>query len=281
MEKPWKFMIISPITDSPAYNAGLKGWDQVTHVDWKEVLPENSAKEVISWIKWPKWTKVLLTIKRNTKTLDIEVTRDKIVIKDIETEQVNYNTFLISIRSFWPYVSDNFKEALTELSENKRIKKVIIDLRNNWGGYLDQVADMLSYLVPEGEPTAIIKYLEWNHVFKSSGYELINFSDYKIVILQNSGTASASEILAGTIKDYYPETTLLWEQSYGKWSVQRMKEYRDGSLLKYTIARWYTGWSQTSIDQIWLTPDVLLEFDSEAYEKYETDNQLKHAIKLR
>jgi carboxyl-terminal processing protease len=94
MEKPGKFMIISPITDSPAYNAWLKWWDQVTHVDWKEILEKNSAKEVISWIKWPKGTKVLLTISRNNKTLEIEVTRDKIVIKDIETELVNYKTFL-------------------------------------------------------------------------------------------------------------------------------------------------------------------------------------------
>ena len=281
MEKPWKFMIISPISGSPAHNAWLKWWDQVTHVDGKEILPTNSSKEVVSWIKWPKWTKVLLTIKRGTKTLEIEVIRDKIVIKDIETEKVSFDTFLISIKSFWPNVSESFKEALTELKEEKRIKKVIIDLRNNWGGYLDQVADMLSYIVPEGKPTTIIKYLNWNHVFKSAWYELINFEDYQIVILQNSGTASASEILAGTIKDYFPETTLLWEQSYGKWSVQRMKEYSDGSLLKYTIARWYTGWTETTIDQVWLTPDVLLEFDTESYEKYGTDNQLNRAIKLR
>lgn len=281
MEKPGKFMIISPITDSPAFNAGLKWWDQVTHVDWKEVLENNSAKEVISWIKWPKWTKVLLTINRNDKVLEIEVIRDKIIIKDIETEKVSYNTFLISIRSFWPNVSENFKEALTELSEEKNIKKVIIDLRNNGGGYLDQVADMLSYLVPEGKNTAIIKYLNWNQEFKSSWYELIDFNKYKIIILQNSGTASASEILAGTLKDYYPDAILLGEQSYWKWSVQRMKEYKDWSLLKYTIARWYTGWSETSIDWIWLTPDILLEFDADEYEKYEIDNQLNKAIKLR
>lgn len=281
MEKPGKFMIISPITDSPAYKSGLKGWDQITHVDGKEIWEENSAKEVISWIKWPKGTKVLLTISRNNKSLEIEVTRDKIVINDIETELVDYKTFLISIRSFGPHVSENFKEALTELSENKSVRKVIIDLRNNWGGYLDQVADMLSYLVPEGENTAVIKYLKWNHDFKSAWYELIDFNDYQIVILQNSGTASASEILAGTLKDYYPDATLLWEQSYGKWSVQRIKEYKDGSTLKYTIARWYTGWSETSIDWVWLTPDILLEFDSESYEKYETDNQLQKAIKLR
>lgn len=281
MEKPGKFMIISPITDSPAYNAWLKGGDQVIKVDEKEVLPENSAKEVISWIKWKKWTTILLTIKRGDSLLEFTVTRDKIVIKDIETELIDSNTFLISIRSFWPHVSDNFKSALTELSEKKYVTKIIIDLRNNGGWYLDQVADMLSYIVPEGEKTAIIKYVTWEESFKSAGYELIDFSKYKIVILQNSGTASASEILAWTIKDYFPDSTLLWEQSYGKWSVQRMKEYKDGSLLKYTIARWYTWWKEISIDWVWLTPDILLEFDSKNYENYKEDNQLKKAINLR
>ena len=281
MEKPWKFMIISPITDSPAYNAWLKWWDQVIKVDEKEVLPENSAKEVISWIKWKKWTSILLTIKRWDSLLEFTVIRDKIVIKDIETQLVNSNTFLISIRSFWPHVSADFKWALTELSEQKYVNKVIIDLRNNGGWYLDQVADMLSYIVAEWEKTAIIKYINWEESFKSAGYDIIDFSKYKIVILQNSGTASASEILAWTIKDYFPEATLLWEQSYGKWSVQRMKEYKDGSLLKYTIARWYTWGKEISIDGVWLTPDILLEFDSERYEKYNEDNQLKKAINLR
>jgi carboxyl-terminal processing protease len=281
MEKPGKFMIISPITDSPAYKAGLKWWDQVTKVDWIEILPENWAKEVISWIKWKKWTPVLLTINRKWKELEIEVIRDKIIIKDITTELVNTNTFLITIKAFWPNVSENFRIALEELSEKKHVRKIIIDLRNNWGGYLDQVADMLSYVVPEGEKTAVIKYLKWNQDYISAWYELIDFSEYKIVILQNSGTASASEILAGTIKDYFPESVSIWEQSYGKWSVQRMKQYNDGSLLKYTIARWYTWWTETSIDGIWLTPDILLEFDSENYNKYEKDNQLIKAIKLR
>ena len=281
MEKPGKFMIISPITNSPAYNAWLKWWDQVIKVWDKEIKEENSAEEVISWIKWEKWTSVTLTIKRGNKTLEFEVIRDKIVIDDIETELVNSRTFLISIRSFWQHVSENFNDALIELSEEKYVKKIIIDLRNNGGWYLDQVAEMLSYIVPEGEKTAVIKYLNWQQNYRSAGYELINFNDYQIVILQNSGTASASEILAGTIKDYFPEATLIWEQSYGKWSVQRLKEYSDGSLLKYTIARWYTGWNEISIDGVWLTPDILLEFDSEQYEKYKTDNQLKKAINLK
>jgi carboxyl-terminal processing protease len=209
------------------------------------------------------------------------VTRDKIIIKDIETELINRNTFYINISNFWPHVSNEFKKAIEELKEKKYVNKVIIDVRNNGGWYLDQVTDMLSYMVPEWEPTAIIKYLKWNKTYRSAWYELIDFSKYKIIVLQNSWTASASEILAGTIKDYYPGSTSIWEQSYGKWSVQKLKQYKDWSLLKYTVARWYTWWSETSIAWVWLTPDIKLELDMERYKKYEKDNQLDKALKTR
>lgn len=281
MVKPGIFMVISPIKNAPAYNAWIKWGDQIIKVDDKEVLAENSSEEVISWIKWKKWTTVLITIKRADQILEFNVIRDTIVIDDITTEVISSDTFLISISSFWQNVSENFKEALVELSEQKRIKKVIIDLRNNGGWYLDQVADMLSYIVPKWKNTAVIKTLNWDTSYKSDWYELVNFNDYRIIILQNWSTASASEILAGTIKDYFPDTTLLGEQSYGKWSVQRLKQYDDGSLLKYTIAKWYTGWNEISIDGIWLTPDILLEFDTEDYQEYNNDNQLNKAIKLK
>jgi carboxyl-terminal processing protease len=281
METPWVFKIVSPITGSPAYKAGLKWWDIVTKVDNKEITKDVSSSEVISWIKWPKWTKVTLTINRKWKIFDLDVIRDKIIIKDIETELINRYTFYINISNFWPHVSNEYKKALEELKENKYVNKIIIDVRNNGGWYLDQVTDMLSYMVPEWENTAIIKYLEWNKTYKSAWYELIDFGKYKIVVLQNSWTASASEILAGTIKDYYPESTSIWEQSYGKWSVQKLKQYKDWSLLKYTVARWYTWWTETSISWVGLTPDIKLELDMERYKKYNTDNQLDKALKTR
>jgi carboxyl-terminal processing protease len=138
-------------------------------------------------------------------------------------------------------------------------------VRNNGGWYLDQVAEMLSYMVPENEPTAIIKYLNGDRVLKSQWYKIVDFNDYKIVVLQNSWTASASEILAGTIKDYYPDSVSIGEQSYWKGSVQQMKEYKDGSLLKYTVARWYTGGEERWIDGVGLTPDILIELDMDQY----------------
>jgi carboxyl-terminal processing protease len=140
---------------------------------------------------------------------------------------------------------------------------------------------MLSYMVPENEPTAVIKYLSGDRVLKSAWYNIVDFDDYTIVLLQNSGTASASEILVGTIKDYYPEAITIWEQSYWKGSVQQMKEYKDGSLLKFTVAKWYTGGEQRGIDGVWLTPDIELELDMDQYKKFDIDNQYNKALRVK
>lgn len=140
---------------------------------------------------------------------------------------------------------------------------------------------MLSYFIEKDKPTAIVKYIDKTKTFSSKGYDLIDFSKYKIVILQNSGTASASEILIWTLKDYYPNIEIIWEQSYWKGSVQVMKPYIDWSLLKYTIAKWFTWLTETWIDWIWIKPTIELEFDLEAFKKNWFDNQLNKAKLIR
>ena len=278
MEKPWAVRIVSPIPWSPSEKAWLKWWDLIIKVDWKEITENNSLKEVITWIKWPAWSLVILTIDRKWKIFDIEVTRERIVITDIETNILNTTTYYLQIKSFWEHVSWDFKESMEELSKNWNINKVIIDLRNNWGWYLTEVTEMLSYFIEEWEKTAIVKYHDSEKSFSSRWYNLVDFSKYKIVILQNSWTASASEILIWTLKDYYPDITLIWENTYGKWSVQVMKSYVDWSLLKYTIAKWFTWLTKTWIDWVWIKPTIELEFDLENYKKNWYDNQLDKAI---
>lgn len=281
LEKPWVVKILSPIKGSPSEKAWLKWWDIILKVDWTEIEKNNSLQEVVSWIKWPSWTTVILTIKRWDNIFDLEVVRAKIIIKEVEFEKISYDTFYIEIKSFWENVSKNFTQALQALKKEKRIKKVIIDLRSNGGWYLWEVSDMLSYFVEKWESTAIVKYLKQEQKYTSKWYDLIDFNDYKIVILQNSWTASASEIMIWTIKDYYPDTTIIWEQSYWKWSVQTVKSYADWSSFKYTIAKWFTWKTHTWIDLIWITPDINLELDIEKYNKYETDNQLEKAKSIR
>lgn len=276
METPWVLKIVSPIPWSPAEKAWLKWWDIVTKVDLKEVTKENSLAEVISWIKWPAWTKVKLTIKREDKIFDVDVERAKIIINDVDYKSLNDEVYYIQIKSFWDHVRADFKKALDELSTKKSVKKVILDLRNNWGWYLSEVADMLSYFVPLNQPTAYVKYINDDESYFSSWYNLVDFTKYRLIILENSWTASASEILIWTLKDYYPNATIIWEKSYGKWSVQTIKPYVDWSSLKYTIAKWFTWKTKTWIDKVGIKPDIELELNIEDFKKG-TDNQLDKA----
>ena len=261
MEKPWVLKIISPISGSPAEKAGLKWWDEIIKVNDRTITKNNSLKEVISWIKGPAWTKVNLTIKRWNKIFSVNVYRAKIVIKDVEYKKLDYTTYYIKLKFFGPTIAKDFKKALEDLKKQKWVTRLIIDLRNNPGGYLDQVVDMLSYFVPKWQSVAYVKYHDGDRNYYSRWYDLIDFSKYKLIILQNRWSASASEIMISTIKDYYPKVTLVWEKTYWKWSVQTIKEYKDNSSLKYTIAKWFSWKTHTWIDGVWIYPTIKMKDD--------------------
>ena len=256
MQTPWVVNIISPIAGSPAEKAGLKWKDLILKVGENTITEKNSLNEVVSCIKWPAWSVVVLEIQRGTEILKVEVKREKITIQEVTTKMFWSNTLYIQIRSFWDNTFSDFQKAITQLKDNKNINKIIFDLRNNPGGYLDVVNDMLGYFVKEGESVSVIKYHNYTLHNKSTGYTDIDPSKYTFIMLQNSGTASASEIMIGTIKDYFPNTTtVIGEKSYGKWSVQTLKAYEDGSSLKYTVAKWFTGKTARGIDGVGITPD--------------------------
>lgn len=280
MEEPGVLRIVTPIAWSPSERAWLKWWDIVTKVDSVEITKENSLWEVVSWIKWPAWTKVILTIKRWDSIFDIEVIREKIIIKEVDYELLNRNTFYIQIRTFWSTVTDEFKSALEEIEKNDKITKIIIDLRNNWWGYLDEVTKILWLFVEKWENTAVVKYRDWEKEYKSNWESIIDLNKYKVILLENSWTASASEIMIWTLKDYYPDITILWEKSYWKWSVQTIRWYLDWSSVKYTVAKWFTWKNQNTIDGVWIEPDIELELDLESF-KDGYDNQLEKAKSLR
>ncbi len=122
----------------------------------------------------------------------------------------------VQIKNFSENVERDFSEALRAISEDSSIRKIIFDVRNNPGGYLTEVSQILGYFVPEGEPTAIMSYGEREISYKSVGNSIINPHNYEIIILQNKGSASASEIFTGTMKDYLPKTVIMGEKSYGK-----------------------------------------------------------------
>lgn len=281
MLNPWELRILAPLSWSPAEKAGLKVNDIITKIDNFELTKDTTLDEAISKIKWAAWTKVTLTIKRWTQILTIEVQREKITLKDVDGKSLDSNTYYMNIRIFGDHLFTDFKAAVDDLKTKTTTTKLIIDLRNNPGWYLDQVSALLSYFVPENSSVAVVKYNNWlEQTYRSAWYKDYDFSKLKIIILQNGWSASASEIMAWTLRDYYPDLKILWEQSYGKWSVQTIKTYYDWSSLKYTIAHWFTGKTETWIDWVGIKPDIELKYDEEQAKKW-VDNQLEAAKNLQ
>lgn len=277
MPEPGVLTIISPLKDSPAEKAWLKWWDIITKVNGILIDETMDATSASNLIKWKAWTKVNLTIKRDSKEFEVEITRAKITLHDVEYEQKWRDTFYIWIRMFWDKVFDEFKWALEELNKTPWIDKLVIDLRNNPGWYLEQVSSMLSLFVPEGEAVAVVKYEKWDYIHYSEGYNMVDLSKYDVYILGNSWTASASEIMIWTLKDYFPEITFVWEKTYWKWSVQTIRQYYNWSSLKYTVAKWFTWKTVTWIDWVWIKPDIEIKLDQEKYVNWE-DNQLDYVL---
>lgn len=278
MEKPWILKIISPISWSPAEKAWLKWWDIIIKVEWKEITPKMTINQAVRLIKWPAWTKVVLTILRDEKQFDIEVIRDKITIKDVEYSILNDRFHYIKIRMFGEKVLNEFNKSIEEIKNNPNIKNIIIDLRNNPGGYLESVTSILNNFVPKWATTAVVKYKEWNKEYISNSDNILDINNYNVYILINSWSASASEIMVWTLKDYFPNIKVIWEKSYWKWSVQTIRSYVDWSSLKYTIANWYTWKTQKTIDKVWIKPDIEVILDTEKFKTW-FDNQLDYILK--
>lgn len=281
METPWVFKIVSPLSGSPSEKVWIKWWDIVIEVDDKKITKETSLEEAISWVKWPAWTTVKLKIKRWKDIMTFDVVREKIELKSVSSKiYEDKNAFYIKLSIFWEKTYKEFLEEIENLEKEDKINKLIIDLRNNPGWYLSEVVDMLGIFIEKWENVAVVSGLEWKKYYKSKWKNKKDFSKYEIIILANSGTASASEILAWTLKDYYDNVVIIWTKTYGKWSVQELKSYTDWSSLKYTIAKWFTGKTETWIDHIWISPDIELELDIEKFKKW-IDNQLEEALKFK
>ncbi len=274
MPSPGVLQIISPISGFPAEKAGIKAWDIILKAWEVEITSKMSLEQAVSHVKWPAGSKVVLTIQRGEEILEIEVTREKIILNDVEYEILENGIFYIQIRQFGDKVNAQFVEALENLKKSQNIKKVVIDLRNNPGWYLEQVNDMLSAFIEKWAPVAVVKYNEGSFAYESKWYDILDLSQYDVYLLGNGGTASASEIMIGTMKDYFSNVTFVWEKTFWKWSVQTLKTYFDGSALKFTIAKWYTGKTQTGIDGIGISPDVEILISEEDEEKW-IDTQLE------
>lgn len=249
----WKIIITAPIKWWPAEKAWILPWDQIIKVGGKTVSSGADISTVVSRIKWKKDTMVKITILRWNKEKIFNIKRQKVEIKNIESEVLEGWVCYIDINLFDFKASTEFTSAINDLSKNNSCKKYIFDLRDNPGWSLDEVSDMLDYFVPKWEIILSIKWNERSEDYKSAGKTKSLWN--KIAILINWKSASASEIFAGVVKEYIASTILVWEKTFGKWSVQSMIQYLDGSILKYTIAKRYTGKEQKNIDWTWFQPD--------------------------
>lgn len=276
MDKPWIIQIVSPLSGSPAEKSWIKPQDQIIQIDEYVVTEKTSLEEAVSKIKWKAWTSVKLKILRDSKEIEITVIREKITLKYVESSKLDNWDNYVKITTFWIWTAIAFSKAIEEIKINLW-NKLIIDLRNNPGWSLDEVSDMLEYFVPKWESKVNIKYrsfiTDMNAIWKYE-YSLIW---KKVVILMNNWSASASEIMAWTIKDYLQDNVkIIWEQSYWKWSVQSLDSYTDLSSFKYTVAKWFTWKTKTWIDWIWIKPDIENKLDEELIKKW-TDTQLEFA----
>jgi len=267
--------IIAPLPDMPAEKAGLKAGDQIYAIDSKSTAGL-SVDEAVNKIRGPKSTEVTLTIFREgfKETKDYKIKRDKIIVKSVKTEMTKDNLFVITVTNFNDDTLDLFNRAVTEAIE-KNPKGIILDLRNNPGGYLDTAIEMASKWVENG----VVVTEKFSDGKKN---EYLNrgrarLKDFPTMVLVNQGSASASEIVSGALQDT-GEGTIIGHQTFGKGSVQSLESLTDGSTVKITVAKWYTP-KDHNITEKGITPDIIIDLTPEDFDK-NRDPQLDEAVKI-
>lgn len=258
--------------DSPADKAGLKDNDILTKVGDMEVTGMDLS-EVVTYIKGEKGTDVDLTVLRGEEAEEITVTatRDTVEAQTVEYEMLEDQIGYLSVTEFDSVTYDQYKEALDALTK-QGMEGLVVDLRNNPGGNLNTVCDMLDLVLPEGT----IVYTEdkdGNRETATSDDE--HQIDVPMAVLVNGNSASASEIYAGAIQDY-GIGTIVGTQTYGKGVVQQIFDLGDGTSVKLTIAEYYTP-NGRNIDGEGITPDVEVEYEADESNP-EADNQLEEAV---
>ena len=267
-------MISGIIEDTPAEEAGLRADDIIYMVDGVEVTGMELT-EVVSLIKGEEGTKVVLTLIREGEEdyLEVSVERRKIESPTVSSEMMGDDIGYIQITEFDEVTEDQFAEALAECKGNG-MKALILDLRSNPGGNLSTVCEISRMILPKG----MIVYTE-DKYGKRDEYTCDGFRKLQVpaVVLVNGYSASASEILAGAMKDH-GIATIMGTTTFGKGIVQRVISLSDGSAVKLTVSKYYTP-NGNDIHEKGIEPDVVVEFDGEAYYDEGIDNQLQEAIK--
>ncbi|HNQ45158.1 MAG TPA: S41 family peptidase [bacterium] len=253
--------IIAPLADTPAERAGLRAGDKVYAID-QQSTAGLTVDEAVKKIRGPKGTKVTLTIGRgDAKLQDITIVRDNIVVKSLN---YSYDSatgiYTITINNFNADTETLFAEAVEDIKV-KKPKGLILDLRNNPGGYLDTAVAIASYWIESGVIVSEQSATEPPRQQMARGFAPL--ANLPTVVLINQGSASASEIVAGALMDYGQATTI-GKTTFGKGSVQIVKDLSDGSMIKITTDKWLTP-SGVSINDKGITPDIEIDFTEEDF----------------
>ena len=270
--------VLTPIKESPAEAAGILPGDIIIAVDGVEYSGEEMTT-ASNKIKGEEGTKVKLTILRGEETLEIEITRSKVNTNPVISEKLDNSIGYLAVSSFDEGTADEFKTKFESLKE-QGITSLIIDLRNNGGGLVDEALQIADYIVPKGKELLITVDKDNKEVIEKAEQDVL--IDMPIVVLVNENSASASEILAGALKDL-EEATLVGTTTYGKGVIQQVLSLRNGSGLKVTVEEYYTP-DRNKIDGVGIEPDETVELPETVMNplsvKPEEDTQLQKAMEL-
>lgn len=270
--------IVEVFDDSPAKAAGIKEGDIIVKVNNDDVS-EKTAAEIASSIKSSKEKEVLLTIKRNGELMDVTVLLSKLYVPAISTEVIEGTSIgYLRLATFSSTVSNQVENSL-EKFKNDNISALIIDLRSNGGGFLSAAEDVSNIFIEKGKTIYSLKSKNGERTVKDI---TSSKTDYKIIVLIDEETASAAEILAAALKDSYG-ATLVGKKSFGKGKVQQTYRLKNGSMAKYTSAKWYRP-NGECIDGVGIIPDyevdLTIEKDKNGNITNVIDSQLNKAVEL-
>lgn len=269
--------VISPLKGSPAERAGIKGGDKILKVN-DTLTGDLALDEAVRLIRGLKGTEVTLTILRDSfdKTKEFKITRDTIRITILTTEKKNDGIFVIKLNHFTQNAASEFRGAVQEFYKSGS-KKLILDVRNNPGGFLTIAIDIASWFLPAGEVVVKERVAEGEReIYRSAGYKFLE--KVPTVVLINEGSASASEIVAGALRDVR-SIKLVGTKTFGKGSVQEVISLASGSSLKITVAKWLTPKGE-EINGKGLEPDVKVELPKEEEKAEEKDWIMEKGIEV-
>ena len=273
--------VISPIDDTPAEKAGIKAGDYIVKIG-KEQVQGKTLMEAVKLMRGPVGTTIDLTIRRKNvkKPLEFKIVRKIIEIQSVSSKILGKKNSIgyVRLKSFNENSDNQFLKSIKKFEKNSKIKSYVIDLRNNPGGLLNQAINITDFFLNDGEivSTKGRKTSETRKFFARKGDEI---KGKPMVVLINNGSASASEIFAGALKDH-KRAIILGENSYGKGSVQSIIPLRNGGGMRLTISKYYLP-SGKSISEVGVTPDIFVEETGDDFKiNSKKDNQLNYAIKL-